>query len=751
MKAVLAILAIAAPAYADVHGTIVDRASRKPVAGAIVTIGGELAASDDDGTFAIAAAPGRYVVQVTAPWLVTWRGPIVVGRAGLELAIEVEPSAQIGGEIVDVIDTAPSAPGQTKVDARLARALPGGGDAAKVVQSMPAVARPQAGSAEVVVWGAAPQDTRTFVDGVPVPALYHVGGYRSAVGNDLISDIRLTPAAFGVDRGRAIGGVIDIALADPASGPTLRAQADLLDVSLAGKTELGGTTIAAALRQSWLDRAIGLVSDPATLAPNAPLPRWSDAQLVARHAYDDRLVLTAWAIGSLDGLDRRLASDDPATRTTEHVDRRMMRAQITLRRDRDDGYDSVQLWAGRDSSLDDYQFGLVPADLQQHAWVAGARGVQQTRIANRATLTLGTDLDGELATLQRAGSLSVPAREGDLHIFGLPPGDDVAADRWGATTIDAAAHAMADVAVGRAIVTLGLRVDGWMLAASKIFPRVGTAPTIGEQAMAITEDPRASVQVRITDTAVARIDAGRYHQARAASDTSAVFGTPTLGLEAAWHVTAGGQWHAPHAPFAIEVAGYARTLEDLVARDPAVSPKYAKVLTQDGSGDVVGIQLTARAIGYRGLSGWLSYNRSRSRRKDAPDQFSRYFDHDQTHGLIAVAGWEHGPWTVGGRVRFATGEPRTGVVGTFFDTRTGRYDPIRGAHNGERLPAYFAADLRGERRFVSGGTRGALYVELQNLTNRANAEEIIYNADFTQKGYLTSLPILAIVGVRIER
>ncbi len=156
-------------------------------------------------------------------------------------------------------------------------------------------------------------------------------------------------------------------------------------------------------------------------------------------------------------------------------------------------------------------------------------------------------------------------------------------------------------------------------------------------------------------------------------------------------------------------------------------------------------------LGWHGLSGWLSYNLSRSRRKDAPDQAWRYFDHDQTHGLIAVVGWELGPWTLGARVRLATGEPRTPVLGAFFDSREGRYEPIVGVHNGTRLPTFFAADARAERRFPLGGARGAVYVEIQNLTNHENAEEIIYSADFTQHGYLTSLPLLAIAGVRIER
>ena len=89
-----------------------------------------------------------------------------------------------------------------------------------------------------------------------------------------------------------------------------------------------------------------------------------------------------------------------------------------------------------------------------------------------------------------------------------------------------------------------------MLEASRLTPRVGTTPGVGAQQLPWTLDPRASIQVRISDELGVRTDAGRYHQARAASDTSAVFGTPNLGLEQAWHVTAGGQWR--HAPFAIE-------------------------------------------------------------------------------------------------------------------------------------------------------------------------------------------------------
>ena len=739
-----------AQAIATVSGRVIDRATKEPVAGAVVAIGNELAATDDAGAFTIALPRGRYTIAVSAPFLTETTQPLVLA-GDIAVVIEVDPADETGGERIEIIDIAPTAPGETRIDAKSARAVPGGGDAGKIVQSMPAVARPPAGSSEIVVWGAAPRDTRVFVDGVPVPALYHLGGYRSAVGNDLVGDIKLTPAAFGADRGRAIGGVIDIGIDDPSSDriPTWRAQVDVLDGAIAGKTQLGPITVAAAVRQSWLDRAIGVVTDPQELAPNAPLPRWSDAQLVARGKLAEHVVLTGWVLGSLDSLERTLASDDPATEVQETVDQRWIRGQLTLRRDRARGYDAATVWFGRERTSDDYRFGMIPASHANDAWVGGARGVQQSRLSDHLTLTLGGDLDAERARLDRTGSLTIPAREGDLHIFGQPPGDDVTADRWTATTLDLAGYTALDVRAGRVTATFGGRFDGWLLDASRLTPRVGTTPGIGAQGILFTQDPRGSLQLRLTDEAQLRVDGGRYHQARAASDASAVFGTPTLGLESAWHVTAGGQWR--RAPFAIEAAGYARWLDDLVARDLAVTPPLAQALTQGGTGRVLGVQITARLVGWRGLTGWLAYSLSRSTRKDAETQARRLFDHDQTHGLIAVAGWEHGPWTIGGRVRVSTGEPRTAVLGAFFDSRSGRFQPIRGEHNGVRLPTFFAADVRGERRFVLGCTRAAIYLEVQNLTSRSNAEEIIYSADFSSQGYLTSLPLLAIAGLRIEQ
>lgn len=593
----LAAIAIAGAAHAQglpsVSGRVIDRATKEPVAGAVITVGNELLATDDDGRFTVALPRGRYVIDVSAPWLVTVKTPITLA-GDLELVIEVDPAEETGGERIEIIDIAPTAPGETKIDAKLARAVPGGGDAAKVVQALPAVARPPAGSSEIVVWGAAPRDTRVFVDGVPVPALYHLGGYRAAVGNDLVGDIRLTPAAFGGDRGRAIGGVIDIGLADPATLPAWRLQADVLDASAAGRLTLGPLITAAAIRGSWLDRTVAIVAEPSELAPNAPLPTWSDVQVMTRGKVASDTEVTGWVLGADDRLERTLRSDDPATETTEVIAQRSIRAQITLKRQRDVGPQRATLWIGRDTTDYDLAVGLIPASHASRLWVGGVRGEQQTRLAEGVGLAIGLDVDLEIAELRRLGSLTIPAREGDPRIFGQPPGDDVSADRWHSTALDAAGYAALDLRRGRIAATLGGRFDAWMLDADRLTPRVGETPGIGTQQILYTPDPRGSVQLRITDEALVRADGGRYHQARAANDTSAVFGTPTLGLEQAWHVTIGAQWK--RAPFAIETAVYARWLDELVARDLAVTPPLAMTLTQGGIGRVVGAQITARAV-----------------------------------------------------------------------------------------------------------------------------------------------------------
>ena len=87
--AILCVAGVAGIAQADttvaLRGTLVDRATRAPIAGAVIAIGNELVASGEDGSFVIALAPGAYTLTVTAPWLAPHQQAIQLARDAVGL------------------------------------------------------------------------------------------------------------------------------------------------------------------------------------------------------------------------------------------------------------------------------------------------------------------------------------------------------------------------------------------------------------------------------------------------------------------------------------------------------------------------------------------------------------------------------------------------------------------------------------------------------------------------------------------
>jgi hypothetical protein len=90
------------------------------------------------------------------------------------------------------------------------------------------------------------------------------------------------------------------------------------------------------------------------------------------------------------------------------------------------------------------------------------------------------------------------------------------------------------------------------------------------------------------------------------------------------------------------------------------------------------------------------------------------------------------------------------VVGAYFDARDARYDPLFGAQNSIRIPDFVQLDLRAEYAFVWTRATLRLYLDVQNVTYQRNAEELAYSADYAQRGAITGLPTLAVLGARVQ-
>ena len=626
------------------------------------------------------------------------------------------------------------------------------GDPIKVLEDLPGMARPSFGTGQLIVWGAAPHDTRTYVDGVEIPVLFHGSALRSTINGDLVRDVTLTPGAYGPDYGRALGGMVRVETKDlPPRGVHGYAAADTLDGSGMVTAALGDRVrVGTAARYGWLDGVLGAVG-ARHVDSFFPVPRYGDYQGKMQIALRSRESLDVVFLGSRDDLSEVAPNPDPAQARTEKTSTDYQRLYLRYRHLLDDGA-SVEAvpYLGHDTSDLDASLGPIPATLDESTWRWGLRSSYRSRAVGPVVLTIGVDVDGSSAHLSREGSLFIPPREGDVTVFGQPPGGDIQADAWTAGVVDVAPYVVAGVEAGPLSVSPGLRVDGYLLQTSRQTPLVGSTPSIGLEQLRGEVEPRISARLRMTSRLSILGAAGVYTQPPDPADLSAVFGNPSLGPETADHASLGQSLRITSS-LSLETTGFYRWMSGLAVRDPSPDPKLAAALLDEGMGRAYGLQFLLRQQPWHGFFGWIAYTVSRSERLDGPGSSWRLFDYDQPTVLTVVASKELQAWTIGARFRYARGLPRTPVTAAFFDARDNVYQPIFGPQNSIRLPDFWQLDLRVDRVFTLGeSSRLRLYVEGLNVTNRANGEEYDYSVNYSRRAAITGLPAIAVAGARID-
>ncbi len=753
-----------APTTARFEGVVRTRNGRRPVAGVEVTIDGVgRATTDAEGRFVFERVePGTRRVSLAGERLAPQEvsETFEAGRrvnATYEVSLRALVSRGEDGVDAEVVVRAPPLRRQvvsTEIGADQARRIPGTqGDVLRVVESLPGVARSAAGAGALVVWGAAPEDTRVLIDGVPVPRLYHDGGLRSVLPGDLVQSVELAPGGYGAPWGRGIGGVVQ-ATTRPLDGDGVHGalSADLYDAAVNARASLGrGVRVGAGVRRSHLDALLGAVNDGQSVSSLFPIPRYFDAQ--ARASWDvsrtDRVELTG--ILSRDEIQRSAASPDPFRVTSDTRAVGFERLWLRWRRTLAGGAVlTVTPWFGRDARAETSRVGAVETSLERESFVGGVRAQWQGNVTSILNLSVGADVELNASSLRRRGSVALPAREGDVRAFGQPPPDQVAADNWSTTFVGVAPWLEGDLALlrGKLHVTGGLRVDPYVLRVSRRTPLEGDLPALGLLRESFTVEPRLALRWTPFERLSVKVAFGRYAQPPQPEDLSAAFGTPALGLAQATHALAGVTVR-PTRSLSVEVTTFVSWSEGLAVRPTAESPRLAESLAATGEGRAYGAQVLVRQELARGFLGWLSYSVMRSERRASPGDAWRLFDYDQTHVLTALFTWEIGRgFEVGVRFRYATGMPRTPVTGAWFDATRDRWQPTFGAQNADRLPDFIQADARVAKTFRLGSTRLEVSLEVQNVTNRENPEEVVWSADWRRRAYITGLPLLPVLGAR---
>jgi len=727
-----------------ITGTVIDSATGKPVAGALVAIGSAEAPTDDAGRFTIANAPfGRLDVVVIADGYQAYFGS---ARAGSALAVQLAAEAGTS-EIIHVAGRRPSGP-PLHLGADEIRTQPGAGnDALRALQSLPGVARTPFGLGGLALRGTAPRDTKVYLDGVEVPLLYHFGGIASFLPTAAVDELTLEPGGASVRYGRGLGGVATVT-SRTGRGDAWRAGGEISLIHAAAVAEGPGP-----LRGSWLIGVRRSYFDAIESAAGLDLdlaPRYGDAQ-VRWESGDGRWM--AILFGSDDKL--RLLRDPNDTSTgginTSNVkdfDYSSRFARLALR------YRAV---AGATELTITPSIGVDDV-------TARANHNNVDKGLSRTTFPLA--VRAELATAVAGGTLLVGVDGGASHhaysMLNAPPPNPRDPSPTGTIQRDLARWA-AD---------LGAFVEqSWFLAGDRIELRPGVRGDYFGLSEQWTLDPRLALHEHLAGGVTLTQQVGIYHAPPLITDLDPVFmrTTPMLGSKAT-QVAVGAKaivgdnselsataYYADLAQLPVDAVSSATPISANGAEESGgwlgisrelVDSQFGSYSYREaiGTGHAYGVELIARRNTGR-WTGWIAYTYSRSWRNNpvhGPGDLPYVLD--QPHALTVLATTALGAgWRFGGRFRYTTGNPFTPV--DHAERMGDTYVAIDGPLLSERLPAFVQLDLRIDHVWRRPWGVLDLYLDVQNVTNRANPEGVTYNTDYSERSYTTGLPVFPSLGL----
>jgi TonB-dependent Receptor Plug Domain len=747
LVAVVAVITVTpAVAFADraVTGSVVDGETGMPVIGALVSVGAGEAATDDEGRFRVAELEfGRVDVVVIADGYRAYFGS---ARIGAVLAIRLEAAG--GASEVIRISGRPPTGAPLHLDTAAIRNQPGAGnDVLRALQSLPGVARTPFGLGGLALRGTAPRDTKVYLDDIEVPLLYHFGGIASFLPTGAVDEVTLQPGGASVRYGRGLGGVA-VVTSRTGRGDRWRAGGELSLIHAGAIAEgpgpLNGTWLVGA-RRSYFDAIIRAASLDLVL-----VPRYGDAQL-------------RWESGDGRWMAILFGSDDLLTLVTEPGDTGA------------GGFDTSNVKSLRYTS----RFARLGVRYRAVRGATSFEAMPSIGVDDVNARANQDDLDKGMhrttLPLSLRGHVSTPAARGTLS-FGFDGGwqrhsyDTV--NTPPPTRLDPAPDMVIHRALSRWSADAGAWIEqSWFFGGERFELRPGLRGDHFGLSDQWTLDPRIVLDAQLPHHVTLVQSIGRYHEPPLITDLDPIFGDRVmLGSSATQAATTLKAIVGDDKEVSATV--YYQDLRQLpVDAITAATPISANggeesggllgvsrelVDTQFGSysyreaigtGRAYGLELIARR-NLGSWTGWIAYAYARSYRTNPTRGDGAHpYVLDQPHALTIVGTTALGAhWRIGGRFRYTTGNPYTPVAGA-YPKSSDDWVAVDGAILSERLPGFVQFDVRVDRGWKRPWGAVNLYIDLQNVVNRHNAEGVTYNKDYTRLSYTNGLPIFPSIGV----
>lgn len=622
------------------------------------------------------------------------------------------------------------------------RRIPGTlGDPVRVIQNLPGVARPRFLGGQIIVRGAAPQDTRLFLSGDEVPNVFHFLAGPAVINAEMLESINFYPGNFSVEYGRATAGIINLKARSPKTdGLHGFAKVDLIDSALLIEGPINEDwSFAVSGRRSYVDVLLNAVfSDE--LQGATVLPRYYDYQgwLTYKGLKDHLFELRLY--GSDDKLTLLAEDSEDEDDGFGFADRFLRGSFRWVYKPKGPISNEMMVSIGRNNTRVDAGPFLFDSGKNQSL----IRNTTTLALDERVALRVGLDFQFARTDVD----IIIP--QSNRQRTNTPPSDnDTGGEAYGGDL--SFLSSLEDQAV--------LQPAFFVDALIKPFDGTEIVPGVrmdyyGSIARA-SVSPRLTARQKVAERLTIKGGVGLFTQQPQLIYTNPLFGNPDLKPERAIHYSVGMEW-ALREYFSVDTTLFYRDMRDLVVTDPKLElgpdrdPDNPNVILYQntGKGRSYGLELLVKHDLSERFFGWIAYTLSRSERQDLVTKSFDIYENDQTHILTLVGGYKlpYG-FDVSARFRLVSGFPNTPVIGSVYDVDRNRYEPVFAETNSGRETAFHQLDLRVDKTFVWDTWRLAVYLDIINVYDSENVESSFYSYDYTETRTVTGLPFFPTLGI----
>lgn len=723
---------------------------QKLTAGVISTV------SDSLGRFSFRSLPcGPVEVRVSAPGYepFTIKDTVVCGKSS-DVVYRLQRTSDSELEIVVYGRSESREVSRRSLSKNEVSKIPGfSGDAVKVVQALPGVGRSSFGGGSIRVRGAPTWDSRFYLDGIPIPMLYHFGGVKSTYNSDALKSVDLYPGGFSSRYGNSVAGVIELQGRN-ADRQRVKGFADvnLFDATLFAEGPIGKKGgILATARRSYIGDILGYVVKKAGEAMNMPIsvvPYYYDFTVRADVDLDSHGKVFLTLFGSKDEMKMILPfMRGGSSEVDEMVDRmecvnafNMVMAGWDFSSGRWDNHFRAAV-VNRDGlgSL----FGY--AKWKYKVWGYLLRAETSFKLSPELRFTTGTDLWWQPY----------------LHYAIFPRTDKTFLQDTMEMTFGLVGpyFQLEFSPLPDLLIIPGFRYDYYpeLNYKGSILPEFWDYRRF-ENHKGLSGEPsaRLSASYKLNDCHTFKAAFGSYSQTPQPMGfvTHDTLGNPMLPATKATHAVGGYEWKISDL-LSADFQLYHNTqwdIPELASTTEMLNDPGTPGFLDWGRGRMYGLEVMVRHEQSDRFFGWAAYTLSKSQRWSRRENRYLNYERDQTHNFQLVMSCRLPErWQAGTKLRYVSGNPYTPVVESVYDVTNRIYEPKMGAENSAREGAFFQVDLRVDKKFVYDKWMLSLYLDLQNVTGflYKSPELTIYNYDYTRQISVTS-PFIPSFGLKAE-